>query len=313
MNTRAATTWMLATVTTLIGAGGCRHCSRNSPQPSAMVPAAPVPAPACAGCAAPGPAFGAPPPGGISSGALPPVPATGGSFQAPPAPVPVSPDIRRYGPGTAADWTPSPNTQQGNVRLNVPQTTPPPAGPPPAARITPQPLPSGPSQAAVAEQPPAAPSALPVGIPQFATVKDGVSSGLKPLLDGLDWLQARGYRAVVNLRQPGEDDSADRRQVEKRGMKFYSLEVAPQTLTGGTLDEFNRIVADKGNQPLFVYDKEGALSGAMWYLYFRTHDRLPDAEAQSKATALGLRPDSASGHQPLWLAIQKVLSERTPQ
>lgn len=251
-------------------------------------------------------------------------------MQAPPPPVPVSPEIRRYGPGTDNDWTPSTNAPQGNVRLNVPQTTPPPAEPPAAARIAPQPLPAeppaaarivpqpmpaGPNQAAVAEQPaPApAPSALPVGIPQFASVKDGVASGLKPLLDGLDWLQARGYRTVVNIRQPGEDDSADRRQVEKRGMKYYSLEVSPSSLSSNVVEEFGRIVSEKSNQPVFVYDKDGTLAGAMWYLYFRTTDRLPDAEAQSKATALGLRPDSASGQQALWLAIQKVLSERLPQ
>ena len=37
-----------------------------------------------------------------------------------------------------------------------------------------------------------------------------VTSGLKPSLDGLEWLQANHYRAVLHVRQPGEDDSADR-------------------------------------------------------------------------------------------------------
>ena len=61
-------------------------------------------------------------------------------------------------------------------------------------------------------------------------------------LDGLDWLQTNGYRTVLHLRQPGEDDSADRRQIEKRGLKYLSLELSPQTLTQGVLDEFNRLV-----------------------------------------------------------------------
>ena len=43
-----------------------------------------------------------------------------------------------------------------------------------------------------------------------------VTSGLRPQLDGLDWLQAHGYRTVLHIRAPGEDDTADRRQVEKR-------------------------------------------------------------------------------------------------
>ena len=62
--------------------------------------------------------------------------------------------------------------------------------------------------------------------------EDRVASGLRPLLDGgLDWLQANGYRTVLHLRQPGEDDTADRKQVEKRGMKYLSMEVSPETLT----------------------------------------------------------------------------------
>ncbi len=75
---------------------------------------------------------------------------------------------------------------------------------------------------------------LPVGIPQFSSPMDNVATGLRPSLDeGLDWLQARGYRTVVHIRAPGEDDAADRKQVEKRNMKYISLEVAPQHLDQG--------------------------------------------------------------------------------
>src|SRR5262249_19368858 len=79
------------------------------------------------------------------------------------------------------------------------------------------------------QEPPATPP-LPVGIPQFATARPGVASGLKPLLDGLDWLQENGYRTVLHLRLPGTEDAADRKQIEKRGLKYLSLEVSPQTL-----------------------------------------------------------------------------------
>src|SRR5439155_12263767 len=82
-------------------------------------------------------------------------------------------------------------------------------------------------------------SAVPPGIPQFAVVRDGVASGLRPSLEGgLDWLQANGYKTVVCLHHPGEPDATDRKQAEKRGMLFVSFEVSPGTLTRKALDAF---------------------------------------------------------------------------
>ena len=101
------------------------------------------------------------------------------------------------------------------------------------------------------DEPPPAPRAKrpaagdrPVGIPDFTQVKDGVSAGGRPELDGLDWLQAQGYKSVVYVRRPGDDDTTDRRQVERRGMTFVSLLVTPDTLTKEWVDEFNRTVGE---------------------------------------------------------------------
>ena len=152
---------------------------------------------------------------------------------------------------------------------------------------------------------------LPVGIPQFAVAKDQVASGLKPLQDGFDWLKENGYRAVLHLRQPGEEDSTDRQQVESRGLKFVSLEIAPQTLSRTVIEDFIRLVDDRANLPLFIYDRDGTLAGGLWYLYFRTADRATEADAHAKAARLGLRSDEPTGDQRLmWLAIQKYLSEQ---
>jgi hypothetical protein len=160
----------------------------------------------------------------------------------------------------------------------------------------------------VAEQPGRTPP-LPVGIPQFANVTDQVASGLKPAIDGgLDWLQAKGYRSVLHLHAPGEDDTADRKQVEKYGMRFLSLEVAPTTLPRA-LDLFNRTVADKAEWPLFVYDRDGMLAGGLWYVHFLTVDHVDEATARLRATRLGLQQDQDEAHRTLWLAIQKYLSD----
>jgi protein tyrosine phosphatase (PTP) superfamily phosphohydrolase (DUF442 family) len=150
-----------------------------------------------------------------------------------------------------------------------------------------------------------------VGIPQFASARDKVASGLKPNLDGgLDWLQINGYKTVLHLRQPGEDNAADRREVEKRGLKYLTLEVSPETLSLAIVDSFTKLVNDPENLPLFVYDKDGMLAGGLWYLFFRTQDKVVDETARIAAGRLGLKEGPEGDHKAMWLAIQKVLASQ---
>jgi protein tyrosine phosphatase (PTP) superfamily phosphohydrolase (DUF442 family) len=179
------------------------------------------------------------------------------------------------------------------VHLSTPEATPPQSAEPPKSAETDR-MQRG---------------SLPVGIPQFTMVRDQLAAGLRPLVDGgLDWLQANGYHAVLHLRVPGQDDEADRRQVEKHGMKYVGLEVSPQTLTPAVVDMFNRVVGERSNYPLFVYDKDGKLAGGLWYLHFRIVDRDSDAIARNKAARLGLKEDETGEQREMWLAIQKLLS-----
>jgi protein tyrosine phosphatase (PTP) superfamily phosphohydrolase (DUF442 family) len=152
---------------------------------------------------------------------------------------------------------------------------------------------------------------MPVGIPQFALVHEGLATGRRPLLDdGLDWLQAHGYRTVLHLHLPGEEITADQRQVEKRGLTYWHLEVSPASLSAALVERFFQLVQDKSRQPLFVYDRQGDLAGTLWYLYFRLAEHLPDDAARIRAAALGLRPEQDEAHRAMWLAAQRLLSER---
>jgi protein tyrosine phosphatase (PTP) superfamily phosphohydrolase (DUF442 family) len=171
---------------------------------------------------------------------------------------------------------------------------------------------------APAQEPPAAPlpsirndkdtaPPLAVDIPQFAVAKEDVASGLQPFPDGIAWLQMHRYRTVLHLRTPGEDDSAARRQFEKRGLRYVSLEVSPNTLSKNVVDQFDRLVTENANLPLFIYDKDGALAGGMWYLYFRTAEGTSDERARSEAIRLGFQPDQNNEHRTMWVAVQNYL------
>jgi protein tyrosine phosphatase (PTP) superfamily phosphohydrolase (DUF442 family) len=171
---------------------------------------------------------------------------------------------------------------------------------------------------APSQEPPAAPlpslrddkdtaPPLAVDIPQFALAKDGVASGLQPFPDGIAWLQTHRYRTVLHLRAPGEDDSAARRQFEKRGLHYVSLEVSPKALSKDVVDQFDRLVTENANLPLFIYDKDGALAGGLWYLYFRTAEGTSDERARSEAIRLGFQPEQNNEHRTMWVAVQNYL------
>lgn len=146
-------------------------------------------------------------------------------------------------------------------------------------------------------------------IPQFAQAKENVYAGLRPSLDGLDWLQTNGVQTVVQIRAFGADDSAVRKEVESRKLRYVAFEVSPEKLTKAKTDEFIKLIRDGAKQGIFVYDQDGSLAGSMWYLYLRLGEVLEDDAAQLRARQLGLSHDRTDKHREMWLAVQKLLSE----
>ncbi|MFL5340671.1 MAG: hypothetical protein ACJ8F7_11020 [Gemmataceae bacterium] len=148
--------------------------------------------------------------------------------------------------------------------------------------------------------------AFPVGIARFAEVKAGVASGDRPQPpEGLEWLKANRYQTVLHIRKPGPASTADREQAEKRGLKYLFLVVSPETLAAKMAD-FNTMIADAGIRPLFVYDSDGTLTGALWYLHLRSVEKMPPEAARLRARSLGLKDESTGEHAALWIAIQQV-------
>lgn len=287
-----------------LGLSGCKHCHKGACPPPCAPPCGPVtgrPGPPPGALTAPVP-VPQPPPGAVvpPPGAAAPAPPPNWTTNppVPPGGAPLAPRSN-YPPPSASTWQPADNS----IRLVQPE---PMTTEAPAAK-------AGVEEKKGTEPPLATPSpALPVGIPQFAlAIKEPqVATGLKPMLDGLDWLHNQGYKAVLSIRKPGEDDSADRKVIEGRRLKYLTLEVSPQNLTRDTLAEFNRLIADPANVPLFVYDRDGVLAGGLWYLHYRTVGKMSDEEARNRASRLGLKPDGDGEAKTMWLAIQKLLSEQ---
>jgi protein tyrosine phosphatase (PTP) superfamily phosphohydrolase (DUF442 family) len=300
------------------GIGTCDRCAAGGPMPPRFVPnTGPVPAaPAPVGVAVPPGAVAVPPPGGVA------VPPAAASPFAPSAAAPLggplsSPAIQQnnyVSPGVAA--APAPPGAAPRVYLQQPEpAAPAPPAPPPAAPAPTTPAPESRAYTPQSPEPPparddsAASPAMPVDIPQFAAVKTNIASGQEPFAGGIAWLKSHGYRTALHVRAPGEDDSAARSQFEKGGLRYLSLEVSPQTLSREIVEQFNRTVADANNLPLFVYDKDGSLAGALWYLHFRLVDRATEEKAREEAERLGFKQDRSDAHLKMWLAVQNLLKE----
>lgn len=291
-------------------AAGC--CSTPPRRDVAYVAPPPVAAP-CDRCAVPAipPRYGPPP-----AGAVPAVPP--GAVYTPPAIPPAAPAAVPVPGQVAAPAAPPAAVVQGSY--NAPATSENPAAQEPTVRLSPPELSTpGPGQSSeppLATQAPSVTekkqtqepvSTAPLDIPQFAMVRERVAAGLQPFPDGVVWLKDHGYRTVLHVRAPGSDDAAARRQFEKYGIRYLSLNADPRSLTKEDVDRFNKIVTDEGNLPLFVYDKDASVAGGLWYLHFRLVEGWSDEKAREAAAKLGFRQDTDDSHRTMWIAVQKLL------
>ncbi|HEY8506438.1 MAG TPA: hypothetical protein VIL46_17785, partial [Gemmataceae bacterium] len=133
---------------------------------------------------------------------------------------------------------------------------------------------------------------------------------LRPDLDGLEWLRENGYRTVLHLRRPGEEATADRRLIERKGLRYVGITVDADAFDPAAIEAFNRVAADASARPLFVYDRDGVLSGSLWYAHFRTAGGLPEGEARLRAGRLGLKEQGNAEQAALWVTIQRHLQGR---
>jgi len=66
-------------------------------------------------------------------------------------------------------------------------------------------------------------------------------------------------------------------------------------------------VTDEANQPLFVFDRDSSLAGALWYLHFSTVGGMSDEKALAEAARLGFRNDQDDNSRTMWIAVQNYL------
>lgn len=114
---------------------------------------------------------------------------------------------------------------------------------------------------------------------------------------------------IVFLHLPGETVDADRQQVEKRNMAFVPIEINSRDLDRNAVDRFLNVQRDPAAGKVFVYDLDGSIAGAMWYLSYRVIDQDSEEIARIKAGSLG-QGDTRDSAREMWQAVRRYLETR---
>lgn len=149
-------------------------------------------------------------------------------------------------------------------------------------------------------QQPAVPSAAAppakVEIPNARTPLEGVLTGGQPTEEQLAEMAKAGYRTVVNLRTPGENEVSDREAelAERLGLRYVHLPMAgAEGLTEDNARALKDLLADESAYPVVVHCGSGNRVGALFALkafYFDCNDGKTAVEIGREAGLTRLEP-----------------------
>jgi protein tyrosine phosphatase (PTP) superfamily phosphohydrolase (DUF442 family) len=133
-----------------------------------------------------------------------------------------------------------------------------------------------------------APETAVVGIRHFRTLDTGVAGGSLPSTDGLVWLFDKGYRTVVDLRDPADVAQAEVNTMNRLGLRHVRVPIDPRRLDPGSIARFEAAITDARNRPVFFFDSDGNRAGLTWYLHRTLTDKVAADLASREAEKIGL-------------------------
>jgi protein tyrosine phosphatase (PTP) superfamily phosphohydrolase (DUF442 family) len=143
-----------------------------------------------------------------------------------------------------------------------------------------------------------APDSLPTasvgpGMSRFLAVDLNLAGGAAPSSRGLQWLVDRGYRTLLDLREPSEVPTSFITEVTRKGLRYIPLPVSVAAIDRERVDRFQFEVGAGEARPLFFFDSDGTRAGALWYIRRMTLDKVDAQTARREAEELGLTDKNA--------------------
>lgn len=109
-------------------------------------------------------------------------------------------------------------------------------------------------------------------------------------------LHHEGFRAVVNLRRPGEeneplDPDQEGDTVRAHGMDYVHLPVSAEEMSSERVDQFRNLVAELP-KPVYVHCASGKRSGAFTMMHYAVENALSGEDALDQAQQMGFECDT---------------------
>ena len=140
------------------------------------------------------------------------------------------------------------------------------------------------------------------GLTRFVAVDLKLAGGGAPSAAGLQWLVEKGYRTLLDLREPSEVPSTFIAEVTNKGLRYVALPMSLTSIDRDHVDRFHFEIAAGEARPLFFFDSNGNRAGVLWYIRRIVVDRVDPQIAHREAEELGLVDKTA------WLAATEYVA-----
>lgn len=127
-----------------------------------------------------------------------------------------------------------------------------------------------------------------VGVARFVPVDLKLAGGSAPTTVGLGWLAEKGYKTVLDLRDPAKIDPTFMGEAARRGLRYVSFPTDLAKLDADHVERFSAELALDAARPLYFFDEDGRTAGALWYIRAALNDKVGWDVARRDAESMGL-------------------------
>jgi tyrosine-protein phosphatase SIW14 len=127
-------------------------------------------------------------------------------------------------------------------------------------------------------------------LPNFHQVSQQLYRGAQPRAGGLRKLASLGIKTIINLRGADEGTSAEQKEAEALGLRYFSIPLPGLSRPPNEkVEQVLTIIKATENQPVFVHCNHGQdRTGVISAVYRITHDNWTSEQAKAEAKRYGM-------------------------
>jgi uncharacterized protein (TIGR01244 family) len=126
-------------------------------------------------------------------------------------------------------------------------------------------------------------------IRNFFRVNEQICTGGQPTMEELEKLKAEGVKSVINLRRASEYNAEEEAaKVKELGLRYFHIPFDTNSPKDEAADEFLKVMADKGNLPVFIHCTVANRVGGFWMIRRVLVDGWTVEKAEEEAKKIGL-------------------------